>query len=207
MIKDTVLKYPSILNIFKVENFLRLTMYLAKGNLQIKDSSPPKSVYNHCIVLSGNPCWRPKDLKGTEGKTLTCEHNPYCWKKLGKGLAGQLLWLLLSNCSVLSKSLWPYGQELARLLCPGHFPRKNTGVGCLFLLRGFSQGLKPSSAWQADSFTTEPPGSWYMREITVARAEKSTENQIVNKVNSGDFPSGPEAKTLHSQCREPRFYP
>lgn len=78
MIKDTVLKYPSILNIFKVENFLRLTMYLAKGNLQIKDSSPPKSVYNHCIVLSGNPCWRPKDLKGTEGKTLTCEHNPYC---------------------------------------------------------------------------------------------------------------------------------
>lgn len=64
----TVLKYPNILNIFKVENFLRLTMYLAKDNFQIKDSPPPKSDYNHCIVLSGNPCWRPKDLKGTEGK-------------------------------------------------------------------------------------------------------------------------------------------
>lgn len=36
-------------------------MYLAKDNFQIKD-------YNHCIVLSGNPCWRPKDFKGTEGK-------------------------------------------------------------------------------------------------------------------------------------------
>ena len=64
----TVLKYPNILNIFKVENFLRLTMYLAKDNFQIKDSPPLKSDYNHCIVLSGNPCWRPKDFKGTEGK-------------------------------------------------------------------------------------------------------------------------------------------
>lgn len=43
-------------------------MYLAKDNFQIKDSPPPKSDYNHCIVLSGNPCWRPKDFKGTEGK-------------------------------------------------------------------------------------------------------------------------------------------
>ena len=40
-------------------------------------------------------------------------------------------------------SLWPYGQEPARLLCPWDSPGKNTGVGCYFLPQGIlpTQGL------------------------------------------------------------------
>ena len=32
--------------------------------------------------------------------------------------------------SVTFSSLWPYGLEAARLLCPWNFPGKNTEVGC-----------------------------------------------------------------------------
>ena len=57
----------------------------------------------------------------------------------------------------MSSSLWPYGLQPARLLCPWDFPGKNTGVGCPFLLQGIflSQGLKLCLLcllrWQADS--------------------------------------------------------
>ena len=50
--------------------------------------------------------------------------------------------LLLFSCSVLSDSFWPHGLELARLLYPGDFPDKNTGVGYHFLLQGML-GLNP----------------------------------------------------------------
>ena len=33
--------------------------------------------------------------------------------------------------SVMSDSVWPYGLQPARLLCPWDSPGKNTGVGCL----------------------------------------------------------------------------
>ena len=53
---------------------------------------------------------------------------------------GDLLWVLWSLCmlshSVMSDSLKPHGLLLIRLLCPGNFPGKNTGVGCHFLLQG-----------------------------------------------------------------------
>ena len=38
--------------------------------------------------------------------------------------------------SVKSDSLWPYGLQPARLLCPWDSPGKNTGVGCRTLLQG-----------------------------------------------------------------------
>ena len=38
--------------------------------------------------------------------------------------------------SAVSNSLWLYGLEPARLLCPWNSPGKNTGVGCHFLLQG-----------------------------------------------------------------------
>ena len=41
---------------------------------------------------------------------------------------------VLSPTSV-SNSLWPYGLQPARLLCPLDSPSKNSGVGCHFLLR------------------------------------------------------------------------
>ena len=38
-------------------------------------------------------------------------------------------------CQVVSHSWWPHGLWIARLLRPGNFPGKNTGVGCHFLLQ------------------------------------------------------------------------
>ena len=52
-----------------------------------------------------------------------------------------------------------------RPLCPWHFPGKNTGVGCHFLLPGIfpTQGSNPRFLhllhWQADSLTVVPPKS------------------------------------------------
>ena len=47
--------------------------------------------------------------------------------------------------SVLSGSLWPFGLQPARLLCPWDFSGKNTGVDCHLLLQGIfpTQGLNP----------------------------------------------------------------
>ena len=39
-------------------------------------------------------------------------------------------------CLVVSNSLWPYGLQPTRLLCPWDSPGKNTGVGCHSLLQG-----------------------------------------------------------------------
>ena len=45
--------------------------------------------------------------------------------------------------SVVSDSLWPYGLQPTRLLCPwGDSPGKNTGVGC----RALFQGIFPTQA-------------------------------------------------------------
>ena len=63
--------------------------------------------------------------------------------------------------SVISDSLWPHGLQHARLLCPWHFPEKNAGVGCHFLLQGIlpTQGSNPGLLhWQAGSLLSEPPG-------------------------------------------------
>ena len=47
--------------------------------------------------------------------------------------------------SVRSNSLWPHGLQPTRLLCPWHFPVKNTGVGSHSLLQGIflTQGSNP----------------------------------------------------------------
>ena len=44
--------------------------------------------------------------------------------------------LCMLSHSVLSDSLWPFGLEPARLLCPWNSTGKPTGVGCHFLLQG-----------------------------------------------------------------------
>ena len=67
------------------------------------------------------------------------------------------------ECSDLSNSV-THGLSTTRLLCPWNFPDKNTGVGCHFLLQGIfpiqglNLGLLRLLHWQADSFTTVPPG-------------------------------------------------
>ena len=40
------------------------------------------------------------------------------------------------SSSVVSNFLWPHGLYPSKLLCPWHFPGKNTGMGCLFLVQG-----------------------------------------------------------------------
>ena len=66
--------------------------------------------------------------------------------------------------SVVSDSLRPHGLQSARLLCPWHFPGKNTGGGCHALLQGIfpTQGLNLCLLcllhWQAGSLPLAPPG-------------------------------------------------
>ena len=67
-------------------------------------------------------------------------------------------------CSVMSKSLQPYGLQPAKLVCPWNFSGKNnTGAGCHFLLQGIflTQRLNPHLLhllhWQVDA----PPGKPY----------------------------------------------
>ena len=72
--------------------------------------------------------------------------------------------VLLFSRSVVSDSLWPYGPQSTRLLCPWASPGENTGVRCHFLLQGIfpAQGLNPCllqvSCAAGGFFTTEPAG-------------------------------------------------
>ena len=65
-------------------------------------------------------------------------------------------------CSVMSKSLQPYGLWPGRLLCPWNFPSKNTGVGCSFPPPGDlpNPGIELTSlaspALQVESLLAEP---------------------------------------------------
>ena len=65
--------------------------------------------------------------------------------------------------SVVSDSVWPYGLQPARLLCPRNQDNK-TGVGCHVLLQGIflTQRSNPCLLcllhWQAVSLPLAPPG-------------------------------------------------
>ena len=53
-----------------------------------------------------------------------------------------LIWLfIMFSHSVISNSLWPFGLQPTRLLCPWDSPGKNTGVVCHALLQGISPTL------------------------------------------------------------------
>ena len=58
----------------------------------------------------------------------------------------------------------PWTPEPSWLLCPWNFPGKNTGAGCHSYPRGSSRPRDRTCIsecllhWQADFFTTEPPG-------------------------------------------------
>ena len=69
---------------------------------------------------------------------------------------------MCSVASVVSDFLQPYGQQPTRLLCPWDSPDKNSGAGCLSLLKGLflTQGSNLSlvaPALQAMSLPTERP--------------------------------------------------
>ena len=66
--------------------------------------------------------------------------------------------------SVVSNSLWPYGLEPTRLLCPWDSPYKNIGVGCHVLLQGIFLNQRSNPCllcllhWQMSSLPLAPPG-------------------------------------------------
>ena len=77
-----------------------------------------------------------------------------------RNLSKQSTWKGL--CLVTLDSLQPHGLLPARLLCPWHFPGKNTGVGCHFPLHGIilTQGSNLCLLnWQADSLPLSHQGS------------------------------------------------
>ena len=63
---------------------------------------------------------------------------------------------------LMSDSLWPYGLQPTRFLCPWSFPEKNIGMGCHFLLQGIflTQGSNLHLLhWQTDSLPLGHLGS------------------------------------------------
>ena len=78
-------------------------------------------------------------------------------------------WLYCLSCMlsrlVKSYSLWPYGLEPTRLLCPWDCPGKNTEACCHAFLQGIflTQGSNPCLLrllhWQVDSLPLSHPGS------------------------------------------------
>ena len=63
-------------------------------------------------------------------------------------------------CPVCSAtpSLRPRGLQPARLLCLWEFPGKNTGMGCPFLLRGYSRPGDRTRVSAVFCITAAPPG-------------------------------------------------
>ena len=68
------------------------------------------------------------------------------WPQMAK-VGCKRLWGIIHGVShsVVPDSLRPHGLQPTRLLCPWDFPRKDTGVGCHFLLQGIfpTQGSNP----------------------------------------------------------------
>ena len=60
-------------------------------------------------------------------------------------LSWEIEWDYACVLTQLCPTLWSYGLQPARLLCPGDFPGKNSGMGCHFLLQRIfpTQGLNP----------------------------------------------------------------
>ena len=75
-------------------------------------------------------------------------------------------WVFITSCCAVPGclTLWPYGLQPTRLLCPGDVLGKNTGVSCHVLLQGIfpTQGSNPHLLyllhWPVGFFTTVPPG-------------------------------------------------
>ena len=98
---------------------------------------------------------------------------------------------LLQSCL----TLWPYGLEPTRLLCPWNSPGKNTGVDCHALLQGIfpTQGLNPHLFrflhWQADSLPLHPWEALIARgkSITGFKASKGRLTLLLRVNAAGDF--------------------
>ena len=83
----------------------------------------------------------------------------------------------------MSNSLWPYGLQPTRLLCPWDPPGKNTGVGCHSLLQGIfqTQGLNPLHllrflCWQVGTLWLVLSGMPLFLEVTLANVQTTAQS-------------------------------
>ena len=91
-----------------------------------------------------------------------------------------------------------------QLLHPWNFPGKSAGVRCHFFLQEIfpTQGLNPQLLYPELAgrfFTAESLGK------PCTHTHTHTHTHTSNLGQNRNFPSGPEAKALHSQCRGARF--
>ena len=85
------------------------------------------------------------------------------------------------SCSVMSDSLRPHGLQPTRLLHPGDFPGKSTGVGCHCLLHLLQQYNSKASILRHSAFFTVQLLHPYM---TTGRTIALTRRTFVGKVMS-----------------------
>ena len=131
----------------------------------------------------------------------------------------------------MSNSLWPYGLQSTRLLCPWDFPGKKTGVGCHALLQGIflTQGSNPwslaSPALAGGFFTTSAkprkplinssschkgraPKNWCFRTVVL---EKTLESPLDSKAIKPVNPKGNQFWILigriDAEAEAPLFWP
>ena len=131
-----------------------------------------------CAWISASPSCSCLFLQIQLPDPLTFCHPPTIqWKKSGS-----------VSHSVMSDSLRPHGLKPARFLHPWNSPGKNTGMGCYLLLQGIflTQGLKQgSSALQADSLPSEPPGSILIlspeNQLSLGSGKKETTGKTKQK--------------------------
>ena len=89
--------------------------------------------------------------------------------------------------------------------CLWYFPGKNTGVGCHFLLQGFflTWGLNLHLLcllhWQADSFTTNPPGNPRKTLFVLKKSLNTSINCFNSQFNRCCFAHGRHQKYLFNK--------
>ena len=99
----------------------------------------------------------------------------------------------LCACSFMSDSLWPYGLQPTRLLCPWDFPGKNTGVDCHCLLHGIflTPGIELTSpAAPALAVDSLPQAIWEV--LILGRPNQVSPSLKVRRSHTPDSPSGLE---------------
>ena len=92
-----------------------------------------------------------------------------------------LIVIKTGHASVLSDSLWPYGPQPVRLLCPRDSAGENTGLSCHFLLWGFflTQGSNPGL------LLCNIIGPSHLCILSVLEQQTDTEGTIATGIKTG----------------------
>ena len=128
------------------------------------------SILQEAVFIFVSPAPSTASLRGTHGTSVS-EKWRCGWFWSARSFVYFVIYTPVHCCccfsiQVLSDSLWPQELMPARLLCPGDFPGKNSGVCCCFLPQGIfltqglnsgllhcSQILYPCPIWEAHTGT------------------------------------------------------